>query len=450
MRHVSSTWSASSLILVLMLVFTGRSNVAVAEEITSKYIRQSAGADTVIVFVHGMMGDGVSTWTNKNTQAYWPILLTKDTAFDGADVYAYSYSTGFWTTLTIDELAENMRADLKASGVSAYKNIIFISHSMGGLVTRAYLLKNTDVAARTSFAYFFSTPTTGVQIASLLQYISSSQQIVKIKTMNAEDYLADLYRQWLAAKFQFPSYCAYEKRPTSGILIVTMASAAALGTRALDPIDTDHIDIVKPDNQNSMSYVVFKAAYADAKIPELSKQLDQIQSLRIQSEIAELARFPDGQDTSTPRTIIERLSVYKLPLRIYGVLEHHTKPEIIGVPRIGETLYQYKQEYYDFQASAVKWEDNVTTKIGSKVSVRFRQAWQIYLQYAILRFTGNTKDTIIAGGDFLNYGITWDDAERVFTELASDQAAAQGTATLLASWKRVADEATKISSTIQN
>jgi hypothetical protein len=128
--------------------------------------------------------------------------------------------------------------------------------------------------------------------------------------------------------------------------------------------------------------------------------------------------------------------------------EHHTKPEIIGVPRIGQTLYQYKQEYYDFQALAAKWEDNVTTKIGSKVGVRFRQAWQIYLQYSILRFTGNTKDTIVSGGNFLNYGITWDDAERVFTELANDPTVAQETATLFASWKNVADGATKIASTI--
>jgi hypothetical protein len=341
-----------------------------------------------------------------------------------------------------------MRANFIANGLSGYKKIIFISHSMGGLVTRAYLLKNQDVAARTSFAYFFSSPTTGAQIVSLLEYISSSPQVTKMKTMNAEEYLGDLYRQWLAAKFRFPSYCAYEKRPTSGFLIVNMASAAALWTRALDPIDTDHINIVKPDNQNSASYIAFKAAYADAKITELKTELDDKVSIGIRSEIAELARFPDAPDTVKPRTTIEALFVNRLPHRIYEILDRHTKAEIMGVPRIGEELYEYKQEYYDFQSVAVKWENDLMARIGSTVVVRFRQGWQIYLQYAILRFTGNPKEQILAAGDFLNYGITWDDAERVFSELKNDPAIAQETATVSVAWKKVVDSSQKIASSI--
>jgi len=430
-----------------MLVLMGGSNVTVAEDITSRYVRQSAGADTVIVFVHGIMGDVVSTWTSTNSNAYWPTLLAKDPAFDGADIYVHSYSTGFWATLSIDELAENMRADFVANGVSDYKKIIFISHSMGGLVTRAYLLKNKDVAARTLFAYFFSTPTTGAQIASLLQYISSSPQIAKMKPMNAEEYLADLYRQWLAARFQFPSYCAYEKRPTSGILIVSMASAAALCTRALDPIDTDHIDIVKPDNQNSMSYVVFKAAYADAKIPELNAQLFLAASHRLRSELGELVRFPNAPNTFEPPTMLEQMLTNKLPQRIFGTLAHYNKTEIVGVPNEGEALYQYKQDYYDFQSKVAAWETDLKAKIGQRVAVRLELGWEIYLRYAILRFTGHSKEELRAGNDFLNFSITWDDAERVFAELSNDPAVTQKNTELKLSMNKVIEEAKKIAST---
>ena len=82
-------------------------------------------------------------------------MLTTDQTFDGADIFVYSYPTGFWATLSIDELAENMRSVLIADGVSNYQKIVFLSHSMGGLVTRAYLLKNRDVAEHTIFTYFF-------------------------------------------------------------------------------------------------------------------------------------------------------------------------------------------------------------------------------------------------------------------------------------------------------
>jgi hypothetical protein len=152
-------------------------------------------------------------------------------------------------------------------GFSNYPKIVFLSHSMGGLVTRAYLLKNRNVGDHTFFAYFFSTPTTGSQIASIAQYLSSNPQFVKMKSLNAEDYLADLLRQWLAAGFSFPSYCAYEKRPTKGVsLVVDMGSAVALCTKAVDPIDADHIGIVKPTSPNSAPYIAFKAAYTDPNL----------------------------------------------------------------------------------------------------------------------------------------------------------------------------------------
>lgn len=276
-RYISS-------LLTFAFSLTIVATMARAETIPSKYVRQAANADTVIVFVHGVIGDAVSTWTAKNG-TYWPALLAKDPTFDGADIYVYSYATGYWGSLSIDELAENMRADFVANGIAGYKKIIFLSHSMGGLITRAYLLKTKEVAAHTLFAYFYSTPTTGSQIASLMKFLSSNPQFGKMRSLNAEDYLADVLRQWLAARYEFPSYCAYEKRQTAGFSIVSMASAAALCTRALDPIDADHIDIVKPENQNSMSYMVFKAAYADAKIPDLNSQLNLGVSRRLRSEV---------------------------------------------------------------------------------------------------------------------------------------------------------------------
>ena len=112
-------------LLLVTWIVVAWSGATLAEEATSKYVRRSDN-DTVIVFVHGVSGDGVSTWTNENG-AYWPDLLKKDHTFDGADIYVVSYPTGLWATLSIDELAENMRTTLIADGITAYKKIIFLS-----------------------------------------------------------------------------------------------------------------------------------------------------------------------------------------------------------------------------------------------------------------------------------------------------------------------------------
>src|SRR5262249_27296467 len=154
--------------------------------------------------------------------------------------------TSLWATLSIDELAENMRLQFAAHDVSSHSQIAFLSHSMGGLITRAFLLKNRDVALRTKLVYFFSTPTTGSEVAQIATLILRNPQLSKMQTMRSADYLGDLQRQWLSAEFGIPSYCAYEKRKTYGLEVVTQASASSLCTKRLDPIDADHLNIVKP------------------------------------------------------------------------------------------------------------------------------------------------------------------------------------------------------------
>jgi pimeloyl-ACP methyl ester carboxylesterase len=246
--------------MILGAVLMGIASTALGADSTSHYVRQANNSNIAIVFVHGVLSDGLSAWTSRSG-GYWPSMLTSDPAFNRADIFIYSYPTTLWAKMSIDELAENMRLELAGNGVARYQKLMFLAHSMGGLVTRAYLLKNRDVANRTAFAYFFSTPTTGSQVASLATLLSGNSQFVKMMSMNADDYLADLQRQWLAAEFKFPSYCAYEKQNTYGPAIVTMVSASALCTRALDPIDADHINIVKRADKGSESYLAFKAAY---------------------------------------------------------------------------------------------------------------------------------------------------------------------------------------------
>jgi hypothetical protein len=51
------------------------------------------------------------------------------------------------------------------------------------------------------------------------------------------------------------------------------------------------------------------------------------------------------------------------------------------------------------------------------VGGRLRQAWSIYFRYFLFRSSGHTQQQIIDAGDFLNFSITWEDAERVYNEL---------------------------------
>ena len=125
----------------------------------------SAHAKGVIVFVHGVLGDARTTWSSGNS--YWPELLTQDRTFDGQDIYVYGYpSPKLSRSFSIDEVADNLRLVLSDDGILRYTEITFVCHSMGGLVTRAFLLKYRAVAPKIRLVYFFATPTTGSPYAA--------------------------------------------------------------------------------------------------------------------------------------------------------------------------------------------------------------------------------------------------------------------------------------------
>jgi hypothetical protein len=228
----------------------------------SHYIRRQ-NADTVIVFVHGIFGGAVGTWTNPDSRAYWPQMVADDAAFQNSDVYVHAYSSPYvGHSYTIDELIENMRLVLTNDEVfQKHKKVVFICHSMGGIVVRGFLKRYQVNAPQVPLIYFFATPTSGAHITQLARFLSKNPQLHGMLPANSDNYVSDLQRDWRALPVHVNSHCAYEKLDTDGIRIVDEQSASALCDGPVDPILADHIDIVKPKNKDDLSYIAFKLAF---------------------------------------------------------------------------------------------------------------------------------------------------------------------------------------------
>ena len=233
------------------------------------YVRGPA-RDRVIVFVNGLFGDAVSTW-QANNGAYWPSLVANDPTFNGADIYVHSFDSPKLTTAqSIDELAARMRDHLQNNGVfEKHRQVIFVCHSMGGLITRAFLLKLRPSPEKVPMIYFFATPTTGANVAQITNIISDNPQLKSMLPLREDGYVGDLQNAWLVTSddpnLNYPariaSFCAYEKKDTFGVRIVERQSATNLCNRETRGVIANHLEIVKPDDPNTDPYVFFKVAY---------------------------------------------------------------------------------------------------------------------------------------------------------------------------------------------
>jgi hypothetical protein len=173
--------------------------------------------------------------------------------------------------------------------------------------------------------------------------------------------------------------------------------------------------------------------------------IDDDISAKLRSEVAKLTRFPNAvPDDTKPPTILELLLKDGLPRRLFELLFKYEEADIKELPGLGNALHRHLLAYYEFRTETTRIENEMVQKIGSMVGVRFPAAWRIYSRYCIMRFAGVSSEIIQSWGDFLNFGITWDDAEKVYSKLSADQDIASPIAKVLEMHSTIADQVKNI------
>jgi hypothetical protein len=224
------------------------------------HYERNENKDRVVVFVHGIFGNATDTWTCPKG-GYWPKMLLSDKAFDDSDVYVVAYSSPYLgNRMTIDEVVGNLASRLEHDGVFQHREVVFVAHSLGGLIVQRFLLTHREYARQVRFIYFYSTPETGAEIAKLGHIFNSDPLLKEMFPGDDNDYLLNMEDEWKSAHFEnIHRYCAYEKKPMSGVLVVDRLS----GTRNCElgvPINENHAGIVKPCSTGDDSYIALQNA----------------------------------------------------------------------------------------------------------------------------------------------------------------------------------------------
>lgn len=225
----------------------------------SRWLYQTQGNDTALVFIHGIFGDTVGTWTNDKGKTFFE--YAKDSPVGSkVDMFAFGFESNYVKSgsANIVEAANSLSAKLQALRVMSYRNVVLVGHSMGGLVAMRALVSNPELRAKVPLVVFYATPAEGAEIANVASLFLSNQALKDMNWADRNTFLQGLLQDWNAMKPRPKISCGYEVLPTKGVKVVTWTS----GTRVCvdepaAPIGgSDHISIVKPDRAQHDSLIV--------------------------------------------------------------------------------------------------------------------------------------------------------------------------------------------------
>jgi pimeloyl-ACP methyl ester carboxylesterase len=222
-----------------------------------------------IVFVHGLDGDARSTWRPaRHDGAAWPEWLGEDLPNAGVWLLGYEVPLSAWKghTMPLADRATQVLALLETEGLGD-RPIVFVAHSMGGLLVKQLLRHGRDygdrrwraIADATRGVVFLSTPHSGSDIANWVKHLSLVlRNTVSVRELEANDARLRELNIWFRNNLQGMGlnadvYC--EKVPIHGFIVVndTSADPGIAGVTPI-PLDEDHITICKPTSKGPLIY----------------------------------------------------------------------------------------------------------------------------------------------------------------------------------------------------
>ncbi|MDK9703253.1 MAG: alpha/beta fold hydrolase [Sulfuritalea sp.] len=238
------------------------------------WIQEAVGRPT-IVFVHGILSDGVTCWTNANG-TYWPGLVAETLADHGA--YVFTYKTGYFSrAYGIGDAVEALEVHLGLDGLLDGRPLIFVAHSMGGLVVRKLLVRLTADATNVNgrFGLFLvGSPTLGASLANWLApfaFLLNHAQAIALRFGEGNRWLVDLDHDFVRLKesgrFHLIGRELVEDVPPRYLFapVVPSFSAAKYFDRSYKVPDTDHMSIAKPGDADAIQHRLLVAFVQEAQ-----------------------------------------------------------------------------------------------------------------------------------------------------------------------------------------
>ncbi|KAI1415372.1 hypothetical protein F5Y13DRAFT_196709 [Hypoxylon sp. FL1857] len=285
------------------------------EEVFDSCGGPTSGVD--IVFVHGLRGSRVQTWSKGDI--FWPRDLLKDDVENARAItwgYDAKVANGFsWASKeSLFGHANTLLTDLSRLRRGIKRPIIFVCHSLGGLVVKEALITSDSyknhkrhprlaaIYPRTIGVVFMGTPhrgshqaTYGEVAANVARLCFQQPNSQLLQTLREDSHILEKQREDFTTVSQdMYIVCVREELPTAAGLIVPEASASYDGFNVTrGSIHANHMDMVKflsgdEGYKRTLGYI---EDILDAKVPHEADRDDDMTQSRI-DDILKALWFP--------------------------------------------------------------------------------------------------------------------------------------------------------------
>ncbi|KAJ5170886.1 uncharacterized protein N7500_003669 [Penicillium coprophilum] len=242
-----------------------------------KVLSDPSDADLDIVFVHGLTGNREKTWMHENGTLWPRDLLAKDLSKARIMTFGYDIDIFSFTSITFSHRLYDHSQSLAYAIVSqridcSSRPILFIAHSLGGLVCQqALILSNTidglwAISSSAIGIIFMGTPHYGSSLASYREKLAKGMNIVHTANRDmvgalhpgpsnvqrvGNEFLSMLARGDLSLKV----CCFYEMKKTNDLVGKIVEEYSAV-LREYDSrgIYADHCNMTKFSGYSDGSY----------------------------------------------------------------------------------------------------------------------------------------------------------------------------------------------------
>ncbi|MFM6278715.1 MAG: AAA-like domain-containing protein, partial [Dolichospermum sp.] len=276
-----------------------------------------------IIFVHGLGGHARSTWHPQelaNDDNFWLMWLAQERPDLGIWSFGYNAAPFEWkgATMPLFDRASNLLEYLTINDIGKYP-IIFITHSMGGLLVKEMLrnaqtFNKTAVIQQTKGIVFLSTPHTGSHLANLINNIGTlARTTVSVDELKSHLPQLRQLNEWYRQNVDLMAITTkvyFETKAILGILVVDPDSANP-GIKDVQPTatDDDHISITKPKSPDNLVYKGVSRFIKEQLLTIAEKPANTSSSLYIQRPEIENKCY---QNIQQPGALIRIKSPHKM------------------------------------------------------------------------------------------------------------------------------------------